>query len=376
MRLLDRYFLRELVVPLFYCLTGFLIFWLTFDLFGELGDLQKAELSPGEIASLYLQKLPELLVIVIPVALLLAMLYALTNHSRHNELIAARAAGIGMWRLSVVYLTVGTLFSLLLFAVNEGWAARGPGTIEMIQRSKQAGGEGASEGLWNGPTHIEDKGASQSWDIENYNLVTTEMIRPRITWNVSAEVTVKMVADQGVYTNGVWTFKNLTSFRSDPGKPEAEMFQMESYPVLGVKEFLLTPRQVRSELRIASLLNNVRLAKEAQVSLHEISDYLTLHPDLSPAKQAKLDTQFHGRLAWPFTCLVVVLIAIPFGGGSGRRNAYVGVASSIVICFAYFILMRVGLALGTGGRLTPWLAAWLPNLLFGGGAGVLIARMR
>jgi len=376
MRLLDRYFLRELVVPLFYCLIGFLIFWLTFDLFGELGDLQKAELSPGEIASLYLQKLPELLVIVIPVALLLAMLYALTNHSRHNELIAARAAGIGMWRLSVVYLTVGTLFSLLLFAVNEGWAARGPGTIEMIQRSKQAGGEGASEGLWNGPTHIEDKGASQSWDIENYNLVTTEMIRPRITWNVSAEVTVKMVADQGVYTNGVWTFKNLTSFRSDPGKPEAEMLQMDSYPVLGVKEFLLTPRQVQSELRIASLLNNVRLAKEAQVSLREISDYLTLHPDLPPAKQAKLDTQFHGRLAWPFTCLVVVLIAIPFGGGSGRRNAYVGVASSIVICFAYFILMRVGLALGTGGRLAPWLAAWLPNLLFGGGAGVLIARMR
>ena len=376
MRLLDRYFLRELVVPLFYCLTGFLIFWLTFDLFGELGDLQKAELSPGEIASLYLKKLPELLVIVIPVALLLAMLYALTNHSRHNELIAARAAGIGMWRLSVVYLTVGTLFSLLLFGVNEGWAARGPGTIEMIQLSKQAEIEGASEGLWNGPTHVEDRGASQSWDIENYNLVTTEMIRPRITWKVSAEVTVKMVAEQGIYTNGVWTFKNLTSFRSDPGKPESEMIQMESYPVLGVKEFSLTPRQVQSELRIASLLDNVRLAKEAQVSLREISDYLTLHPDLPPAKQAKLDTQFHGRLAWPFTCLVVVLIAIPFGGGSGRRNAYVGVASSIVICFAYFILMRVGLALGTGGRLTPWLAAWLPNLLFGGGAGMLIARMR
>ena len=77
-----------------------------------------------------------------------------------------------------------------------------------------------------------------------------------------------------------------------------------------------------------------------------------------------------------FVCLVVVLIAIPFGGASGRRNAYVGVASSIVICFGYFILMRVGLAMGTGGRLAPWLAAWLPNLLFGGGAGILIARMR
>ena len=102
MRLLDRYFLRELLVPLFYCLSGFMIFWLTFDLFGELGDLQKAEISAGEIVRYYVYKLPELLVVVIPVALLLAMLYALANHSRHNELIAARAAGMGMWRLSAV----------------------------------------------------------------------------------------------------------------------------------------------------------------------------------------------------------------------------------------------------------------------------------
>jgi lipopolysaccharide export system permease protein len=43
----------------------------------------------------------------------------------------------------------------------------------------------------------------------------------------------------------------------------------------------------------------------------------------------------------------------------------VGVASSIVICFAYFVLQQLGLALGTGGYIIPWLAAWLPNLSFG-----------
>ena len=32
MRLLDRYLLRELLVPLGYCLGGFLIFWISFDL--------------------------------------------------------------------------------------------------------------------------------------------------------------------------------------------------------------------------------------------------------------------------------------------------------------------------------------------------------
>ena len=376
MRLLDRYFLRELLVPLFYCLSGFMIFWLTFDLFGELGDLQKAEISAGEIVRYYVYKLPELLVVVIPVALLLAMLYALANHSRHNELIAARAAGMGMWRLSAVYLGVGVVFSFILFFVNELWAANGPASIERVQRSRSTQNGEDSKAHWTGPKHIENHGENRSWDIENYNLLTHEMVRPRITWRLTDEVTVKMVADSGGYTNGIWTFKNLTAIRSNPKGPDEEMLQITNSPVLGVKELSLTPRQIRSELRIASLLDNVRLAKEAQVSLREISDYLTLHPDLPDSKAAKLDTQYHGRLAWPWTCLVVVLIAIPFGGGSGRRNAYVGVASSIVICFAYFILMRVGLALGTGGRLVPWLAAWLPNLVFGGGAGYLITRMR
>ena len=45
MRLLDRYLLRELLVPLLYCLAGFQIFWTAFDLFGNLKDYQARELE-------------------------------------------------------------------------------------------------------------------------------------------------------------------------------------------------------------------------------------------------------------------------------------------------------------------------------------------
>ena len=72
----------------------------------------------------------------------------------------------------------------------------------------------------------------------------------------------------------------------------------------------------------------------------------------------------------------MVLIAIPFGAASGRRNVYVGVASSIVICFAYFVLQQLCLSLGSGGHLPPWLAGWLPNLGFGAVGLVLTARVR
>ena len=49
MRLLDRYLLRELLIPLGYCLGGFLVFWIAFDLFSDLGAFQQEKLKPLEI---------------------------------------------------------------------------------------------------------------------------------------------------------------------------------------------------------------------------------------------------------------------------------------------------------------------------------------
>ena len=59
--------------------------------------------------------------IILPAALLLALLYALTNHARHQELTAMRAAGQSLWRLCFPYLAVGVFFSVLLFLLNEQW---------------------------------------------------------------------------------------------------------------------------------------------------------------------------------------------------------------------------------------------------------------
>jgi lipopolysaccharide export system permease protein len=84
----------------------------------------------------------------------------------------------------------------------------------------------------------------------------------------------------------------------------------------------------------------------------------------------------YGRVASPWTCLVVVLIAVPFAGATGRKNLFVGVASSIGICFAFFVLEQFSIALGAGGHLPPIIAAWLPNVLFSAIALVMITRIR
>jgi lipopolysaccharide export system permease protein len=373
MRLLDRYLIRELLVPLGYCLSGFLAFWVSFELISDLDSFQAAKLSALEIALYYLLKLPDLFGLILPIALLLALLYTLTNHSRHHELVAIRAAGISLWRLSAPYLLVGLIFSIVLFASNEFLAPEASERAErLLHRYQLSSGDFAGSD-WQRNLVFRNDRDNRDWHISAYNLKTFEMISPKLAWRKPDGTRVEMFAQKGVWTNGVWTFRDVqTHLYKNPAGGSAEIRRTTNDVTL--PELSETPEQIKSEIKISSL-SHLSASKKVQLSLAEILNYKRLHRNVTARTRALLETQLHGRLAAPWTSLVVSIIAIPFGAQTGRRNVYVGVASSVFLCFAYFVLMRLGIALGTGGYLTPWLAAWLPNLLFASAGLFLIPRV-
>ncbi len=381
MRLLDRYLLRELLVPLAYCLGGFLIFWISFDVFSELSHFQEEKLGLEQITRYYAFKVPEFLVLIVPITLLLALLYALTNHARHNELTAVRAAGVGVIRLSLPYLVVGLLVSLGLFALNEFWVPQSSQAADGIRSGQKSAEASGHSGLWHYNLFFRNARDGRIWRIGAYNIDTFEMRNPQVEWALADESRRTLIASNAVRRDAIWVFYEVLELtypsRASTNTPLSTndvMFQMHTN-VLEVPEFSETPAQIRSEIKIRSL-SSVKAAKEIQLSVSEILDYLHLHPVLTPRDRALLHTQLQGRLAAPWTSLVVVLIAIPFGATFGRRNVFVGVASSIFIVFAYFVLLKLGLALGTGGYVPPWLAAWSPNFVFAGVGLVLTRRFR
>jgi lipopolysaccharide export system permease protein len=372
MRLLDRYLLRELLVPLSYCLSGFLLLWVTSDLLVELSGLQEKKLHVGDIAEYYLVKTPEFLVLVLPIALLLALLYALTNHARHHEITAIRAAGVSLWRLCLPYLAVGFLASLAVFGLNEYCVPQSADAAEQIRNSRSptpAGAPGRDKVLNTGISNSRD---GREWLIGNYDLRTGEMLRPVVVSRLSDGSHLELRASRAIRQKGVWNFYDAAEYKR-PAEPDALPILLLKTNRLAKPEFSETPEQIKSEIQI-STGNTLSKAKRADLPIAVILNYLRLHP--YPSQSAALYTKLAGRLATPWTCFVVVLIAIPFGAGSGRRNVFVGVASSILICFAYFVLQQVALAAGAGGKVPPWLAGWLPNLAFGLTGLWLTSRVR
>jgi len=372
-RLLDRYLFRELLTPLAYCLGGFLIFYLSFYLFTGLPDLQEHKLHLADVLEYCAAQTPGLLVLVLPVALLLALLYTLTQHARHNEITAMRAAGLSLWRICLPYFAVGLAASGALFALNEAVVPRSAEWALRIRTRYVKTAEDVRLQTQSQQFGMINERAHRRWYIRQYNAPTTEMFNLTVEWDLPDGSIRQLNAARAVRTNGVWTFFDVTeNAQADPDVPV--LVKVLQTNVLAMPEFEETPKQIQGEIKMG---NYAALDPRTEnIPLKEILDYLHRNPHMRKEHASELLTTFHGRLAAPWTCLVVVLIAIPFSAGSGRRNLFFGVAGSIFIVAGYLVTQQVSLQMGTHDHLPAWLAAWLPNLLFGAMGLFLTARVR
>ena len=215
--------------------------------------------------------------------------------------------------------------------------------------------------------------AHHKWQFGEYRPKTAEMINPIVFWKSPDGSIMQLHADLAVWTNRVWTFFNVSEY-SQAGEqaPLVPALQTNKLAMPGFDE---TPALINSEIKVSGFLR-LNAVRQANIPLKDILGYLRLHPNPPRSISEKLLTELNGRLAAPWTCLVVVFIAIPFGAMPGRRNFFFGVAGVIAISFIYFVIQRVSLTLGSTGDLPGWLAAWLPNFIFGATGLFLMARVR
>ena len=359
MRLLDRYLLRELLVPLAYCVSGFLLLWVVADLVGELSSFQRYKVGAEGIARYYLLKAPENLVLILPMALLLAMLYALTTHARHHEITAIRAAGVSLWRLCLPYFVVGFLASLVVLGLNEHFVPRFSDVADQVAHPPAPGTPNREKLMGFSFNNARDR---RLWTMGIYDVRTGEMVNPIVASSMADGSTVMLYADSARRGDGGWVFNNVREYKEFPATNFPPVLLLRTN--VATRDWSETPEEIRTEIKIRGVLSRVLTKgnRKTEIPVTELMRYLQLHPH--PDQAPALYTKLHGRLATPWTCLVVVLLASPFAAGSPRRNVYVGVASSILIFFAYYVVQQLCLALGAGDVLPPAVAGWLPNAAF------------
>ncbi|HEY8902682.1 MAG TPA: LptF/LptG family permease [Chthoniobacterales bacterium] len=351
MTILDRYVLKKFFVPFFYCIVGFIAIWLVFDLMDNIGDFIEGHASLKFIVTFYLAQLPEVIVLILPIAMLLGLLYSLTQMSRSNEIISMLTAGRSVVRVLVPMFAIGFLLVGLLAYFNYEGAPHAEKTKKAMMKELTSGRKADERAI---PAHMfRNRYDNRTWYMRKiYPALQKINDLQIIQQDRNGLILREWYARGAEYDTATktWTLDDMKVVDLDPSGNVIKTVYKPEYTISDWSE---------SPWRIASSTMN-----PDYLSVPELHDYLRYNADFPANRLAPYRTQLENRWAAPWTVLIVVFIAAPLGIVFSRRGIMGGVAMAIGLFFALFALSSLFVAFGKGSKLSPEVAAWSPYALF------------
>jgi lipopolysaccharide export system permease protein len=348
MRLLDRYVIRNFLQVYLYCIAGFISIWLIFDISDNISTFLDEHISLFLVGRYYATQVPQVFIILLPVSLLLALLFTLGRMSRANEVVSMLTAGVSLPRVLLPLIGMGLLTVAASMALNYSLAPH----AEMARKTFLSEAQARPERYVSGQI-FRNRTDLRTWFIQSFlphgNTFNSVQV---LQQDADDNIVTNYLATRAFYRpeTKTWDLENVKVVHYDH---TGNIVNEQIYPSLKVEHWSETPFRLSSANERAEFL-----------SLPELLEYLHFNADFPATLLAPFRTHLQYRLALPWTCLVVVWIAAPLGIGYSRRGVLSSVAAAVFLVFSMNFLVHLFLALGEGDRVSPWVAAWTPNVLF------------
>jgi len=119
MPILDKYVLREFLIPFSVLLFAFSILFMITDIFNDLNEFLEHQSSVFQMIEYFSIRVLCNISFIFPITVLLSCIYTLANFGRHREITAMRASGISLVRVGFPMYAIAFLVSCTHFWFNE-----------------------------------------------------------------------------------------------------------------------------------------------------------------------------------------------------------------------------------------------------------------
>ena len=347
--LLDRYIARTYVGHFVMVLVAFWSIFVLVNFMDLFDDVQRNRIKGIVVLHYYAFSSANILHLMAPVAVLVAVLITFGVMSRRNEITAMKAAGISIYRASAPMLGLGAIVCLLMFGMSElilpsmnkvanqdrnVIRGRPPQTSSAMERRWILG----SDSRFYNYDYLEQ--GPRPGGITLYGLSIYDVDPAK--WDLRDRLYAARAGWNGVSYDLERGWR-----RSFAGNPRFHTFDQ-----VRTRE-IEPPSYFNQEERESDTLGFKELRRHI-ASLEKLGLDVTA-----------LRVQLHRKLSFPLVTVVMTLIGIPFAFVVARRGALYGIAAAIVIAIFYWGCLAIFEALGSTGLLPPVLASWAPNILFG-----------
>ena len=355
MKTLQRMIYSQVIAKVSFATAGFVGLFFFFDLADELKWIGK---GPGqgyafEHAVIYvLLMVPAHVYELLPITVLIGTIFVMAKFAQSSEFTILRTSGMGPDLALRNLLALGLAFVVLTFAIGD-YLAPPSSRWGQLLRTRHLGvayTQGVT-GAWLKET--QDKGHS----VVNVGSLNpqSEMGQVRIfEFDASGRLSTMLRADTAKFEADAdaWLLQNVSADYFASSHDTMQALRREQIPSL------------RWSTGMSEEMVSVALLKPERMATLDLFRYIR-HLSLNNQSSQRYEIEFWKKLFYPLSCLVMVMLALPFAYVHLRSTPITSVVFfGILIGISFFLMNNVFGHIGNLNAWSPWLAAATPGIVY------------
>jgi len=344
---------REVISAVIFVTLGFLALLLFFDLVDELRWVGRSPTGGYAIshALLYVALgIPSHLYELLPITVLIGTIFVMARLAQSSEFTIMRTSGLGPGRALGALLTLGAMFVALTFAMGDYVAPLSDRAAQLVKARYLGRLTTGATGAW-----LKERQAEQSFAV-NARAIAADgsMMGVRLfEFDSQGRLAAQIHAETALFgDDGAWTLNQVQSSRFI--HPENGESRVEH----ATAELLRWPTQISADMVAAAVLKPDRMAT------WDLFQY-TRHLKANGQSSQRYEIEFWRKVFYPLSCLVMVVLALPFAYLHFRSGSLAGyVFGGVMAGISFFLLNNLFGFAGNLQNWSPWLTAAAPGLIY------------
>ena len=366
MKTIRKLIYGEVLAAIALVALGFLSLFFFFDLVDELQYLGKNNgLNGSEStyqirhAMLYVALLiPNHLYELLPISVLIGTIFVMARLAQSSEYTILRTSGLGPWRALKLLLGLGAFFVVFSFFVGDYVAPASERAAQLLKARYQNKITVGQTGAW-----LKEKQSYNSFVVNVKELSPNNDMRGVQIFEFNSKGLIVSTTQAPVAKfslDDAWLLEQTTraEFEASAGLTSTN----QSQPMAKVSRAFLASYRWPTE--ISAEMVSVALLKPERMATLDLFSYIR-HLDANGQTAQRYEIEFWKKVFYPLSCLVMVMLALPFAYLHFRSGGITGyVFAGVMIGISFFLLNNVFGYIGNLRNWQPWLAAATPGLLY------------
>jgi lipopolysaccharide export system permease protein len=351
MKKLDRYILTKFLSTFFFSLMLLTVIVVVVDISEHTDDFVKSKLSTWRIITdYYFGFIPRIDAMLFPLFVFIAVIFFTSKMAGRSEVIAILSSGVSYKRFMLPFIMGGIILTAVLWAGYQYVVPKANRIWGDFEKTYVDINKGPANVNTSYKQHIYFRLDSNSYlGIRGYDTISKTGIGLFIQKFKNNELQYNLRSPNFSWDTATnkWNLLSVTE----------RFFHEKNETVKRYDKLLVKYNFKPIDLRKDEYLKD-------QMPTPELDKFIKLEKMRQSESLSTLLVERYNRDAVPVSVLILTVIGVSLASRKVRGGSGMHLAIGIILCVVYILFSRISVVFATKGSFSPWLASWIPNIIF------------